>query len=354
MQPGFFASNDFATLFGAADLAELIAVASSLDKSLSAWALIRPTDPKQQLVLTPGDRDSLDPLAAESICGIHYPQQNQPCPPDEPWARNLLGLLGYAFDWAGETTVLSPIWHGSALLAIVGIIGKAHAGNLPAEALALGSALAVRKLHEVEELRRDVEGHKDLLPQSAKSIVLAKTDDRVLDATEGGWAVLRRLASGAGTQNDANILPVVLRSALARALQHLVIGDLNVHFSRLPLKSPTTVEALHVIQFSRQLPQKQDPVAKSALQNLTPAERQVYPLIISGDLNKQIADKLNISVHTVKHHVSSILRKTGCSDRLLLVAKANTIDPSILRVEALTPVSLPEPPAFRISPAKLN
>jgi hypothetical protein len=35
-----------------------------------------------------------------------------------------------------------------------------------------------------------------------------------------------------------------------------------------------------------------------------------------------VADRLNSSIHTIKHHVSAILAKARCSDRLLLVAKA--------------------------------
>ncbi len=48
----------------------------------------------------------------------------------------------------------------------------------------------------------------------------------------------------------------------------------------------------------------------------------MLPFLLEGLRNKEIADRLNSSIHTVKHHVSSILAKAGCSDRLLLVAKA--------------------------------
>jgi hypothetical protein len=50
---------------------------------------------------------------------------------------------------------------------------------------------------------------------------------------------------------------------------------------------------------------------------------------MEGLRNKEIADRLNSSIHTIKHHVSSILAKARCSDRLLLVAKAGqpTEDP---------------------------
>jgi DNA-binding CsgD family transcriptional regulator len=59
------------------------------------------------------------------------------------------------------------------------------------------------------------------------------------------------------------------------------------------------------------------------LGDLTPAEKRVLPLLLEGLRNKEIADRLNSSIHTVKHHVSSILAKAHCSDRLLLVAKGS-------------------------------
>src|ERR1700743_1658554 len=48
---------------------------------------------------------------------------------------------------------------------------------------------------------------------------------------------------------------------------------------------------------------------------LTEREIQVLTMIGDGNSNKIIADKLNITEHTVKGHVKSILSKLGASDR---------------------------------------
>ena len=48
---------------------------------------------------------------------------------------------------------------------------------------------------------------------------------------------------------------------------------------------------------------------------LTPREYQVVDLIAHGRSNLSIAEELRISRETVKHHVSSILKKTGRSNR---------------------------------------
>lgn len=70
----------------------------------------------------------------------------------------------------------------------------------------------------------------------------------------------------------------------------------------------------------------QNNVSRSSLmlkaQNLTPREKEVIKLIGNGYKNKDIADFLNISEATVRHHLSSIYGKTGVEDRLNLVIYA--------------------------------
>jgi DNA-binding NarL/FixJ family response regulator len=51
------------------------------------------------------------------------------------------------------------------------------------------------------------------------------------------------------------------------------------------------------------------------LEELTPREREVLALMAEGQANKQIAQRLRISEHTVKFHVSAILAKLGAASR---------------------------------------
>ncbi len=52
---------------------------------------------------------------------------------------------------------------------------------------------------------------------------------------------------------------------------------------------------------------------------LTKQEKRITKLIAEGARNKEIADQLNISTHTVKAHVSTILRKTQARNRVELI-----------------------------------
>ena len=53
---------------------------------------------------------------------------------------------------------------------------------------------------------------------------------------------------------------------------------------------------------------------------LTARELEILRLLAGGDSNKTMANRLGISVHTVKFHVSSILDKLGVSSRTEAVA----------------------------------
>lgn len=55
---------------------------------------------------------------------------------------------------------------------------------------------------------------------------------------------------------------------------------------------------------------------------LTARELEIVEAIAAGDSNSEIARQLNISLHTVKHHLSSVFAKTGTATRLELAVFA--------------------------------
>jgi len=58
-----------------------------------------------------------------------------------------------------------------------------------------------------------------------------------------------------------------------------------------------------------------DAPSRAASGGLTPREREIVELIGAGCANKEIARRLHIELHTVKNHVSNILKKLGVSRR---------------------------------------
>lgn len=66
---------------------------------------------------------------------------------------------------------------------------------------------------------------------------------------------------------------------------------------------------------ARLLHHRPSPVEEPAGEPLTARERDVLELVSQGLSNKQIAQKLQISEHTVKFHLSSLFAKLGVSSR---------------------------------------
>jgi FixJ family two-component response regulator len=64
---------------------------------------------------------------------------------------------------------------------------------------------------------------------------------------------------------------------------------------------------------------------RERLESLTPRERQVLPLVISGLLNKQIAAEIGATEATVKVHRSQLLRKMGADSLPDLVRMAQRL-----------------------------
>jgi RNA polymerase sigma factor (sigma-70 family) len=64
---------------------------------------------------------------------------------------------------------------------------------------------------------------------------------------------------------------------------------------------------------------------QSELQRLTSRERQILRLLAQGESNKEIASALNISVSTIKAHLTKIFRKLGQPDRVRLALYASAI-----------------------------
>jgi two-component system response regulator DesR len=67
------------------------------------------------------------------------------------------------------------------------------------------------------------------------------------------------------------------------------------------------------------------PRSEPAPANLSPREREVLALIARGATNKEIADDLFLSPHTVKDHTSSLYRKLEVRNRAEAVQRAERL-----------------------------
>ena len=102
-----------------------------------------------------------------------------------------------------------------------------------------------------------------------------------------------------------------------------------VDFLTKPFKQADLMRAIHAA-----LAQDRDARRKRAelgelrqrLSSLTPREREVLPLIVSGLLNKQAASKLGISEVTIQIHRSKVMKKMGAASLAELVRMAAMLE----------------------------
>ncbi len=114
--------------------------------------------------------------------------------------------------------------------------------------------------------------------------------------------------------------------ALVQPTQSAVQWSADVR-AALPSDAPDTMlrAAVHAVaaglavvpaaSFRGQLPELPSHALAPRTNELTPRERQVLELLVTGESNKRIARRLGISVPTVKFHVAAILTKLGAHGR---------------------------------------
>jgi FixJ family two-component response regulator len=101
-----------------------------------------------------------------------------------------------------------------------------------------------------------------------------------------------------------------------------------VEFLTKPFPDQDLLDAIHVALERDRAKRKQEAeiaILRQRWESLTPREREVLPLVVSGLLNKQIAGEIGISETTVKVHRSQLMRKMGADSLAELVRLAERI-----------------------------
>jgi DNA-binding NarL/FixJ family response regulator len=145
-----------------------------------------------------------------------------------------------------------------------------------------------------------IEATAQLLRQSPKSAVL------ILSMYSDERYVMRAVRAGA----RGYLLKDTLEEGLIEAVQNLVNGQ--------PYFSPSIQRILQEAHARDLLGQKVD----DRYELLTERERQLYHMLAEGQSNKDIAARLNLSLHTVETHRTRIMEKMGVHSIAELVLSA--------------------------------
>jgi len=101
-----------------------------------------------------------------------------------------------------------------------------------------------------------------------------------------------------------------------------------VEFLPKPFRHQDLLDAIQVaLERDRTRRQRETEIAAlwERFESLTPCEREVLPLVVSGLPNKQIAAEIGTSETTVKVHRSQLMRKMGADSLPELVRMAEKI-----------------------------
>jgi FixJ family two-component response regulator len=131
----------------------------------------------------------------------------------------------------------------------------------------------------------------------------------VLDVTLpglDGLALQRQLAN----RHDMPIIFITGHGDVPMSVQAMKAGA--VEFLTKPLRDDVLVNAIHdALERSRAALRVDSELQglRDCYESLTPRERQVMALVVSGRLNKQVGDELGISEITVKAHRGKVMHK---------------------------------------------
>jgi FixJ family two-component response regulator len=114
----------------------------------------------------------------------------------------------------------------------------------------------------------------------------------------------------AKTKVDIPVIFVTAHADIPMSVRAMKAGA--VDFLTKPFREQDLLEAIqHGILQHRATREQRAAVGElqGRVDSLTPREREVFPLVVSGLLNKQIADQLGASEKTIKFHRAQLMRK---------------------------------------------
>ena len=128
------------------------------------------------------------------------------------------------------------------------------------------------------------------------------------------------------THNEIPMIFITAHADIPMTVRAMKAGA--VEFLTKPFRDQDLLDAIQVaLERARATRKRQAETAvlRERLESLTPREREVLPLVVSGLLNKQVAAELGTTEATVKVHRSQLMKKMGADSLPDLVRIAEKI-----------------------------
>jgi DNA-binding CsgD family transcriptional regulator/GAF domain-containing protein len=184
-----------------------------------------------------------------------------------------------------------------------------------AEALGRLVGVAVEGIRAREDLEQELERARAALELTGSAVVVSDPDALEVRPNEAALRLLAQLQGGVERLYELFALPGEHRAGFSHHVEVEFLdggrGRLHAYSSRLPREGAALVTVLEL---------DREPPARSAgpLLPLTPREREVAALVVDGLVDREIAERLQLSRHTVSQYVKRVYRKLGVDSRVSL------------------------------------
>jgi DNA-binding CsgD family transcriptional regulator len=275
-------------------------------------------------MVTSDTRGPIDDAIARQIGQIKWPA-NEGVLPRNSWKRwgggELIEALAVQFPWVRETVAVTVARKGLEPVAVLGIAGKAP-DRLAEDVLSMLMA-ATENLARSEELQQTAAMYQWLFGSAKKPVVIVREDGDIVAGTDSGLHLLQVAEFGDGRSPVSSVEQAVPTDIMSDVCCWLVSTKRGISIKGTPFGRGNLdlAEPLIVLELSLLNTKKTNVLLAQPEEALTPAQTDVYRLLIRGLLYKEISQHLHISPHTVHRHVCEILRRLHCSDRVDLLAK---------------------------------
>ena len=148
----------------------------------------------------------------------------------------------------------------------------------------------------------------------------------VLDIRLPGISGLDFQRELAKAQNEIPTIFITAHGDIPMTVRAMKAGA--VEFLTKPFRDQDLLDAIQIaLERDRARRQRQADIAilQERLESLTPREREVLPLVVSGLPNKQVAAEIGTTEATIKVHRSQLMKKMGADSLPELVRMAEKI-----------------------------
>ncbi len=280
----------------------------------------------------------VDALSAGQFGPIPHQEGRSSEEAEKLWMDRVIGFLAYQYQDVAKTRATAMVWGRCEPVAVLGVIAESAFPGI--QAVNDDYAEALFRIHQTENLRQEMTALRHIIAAWRQPFLVVRGDGSIVAGTEAGWDGLHAYMSRRPSRKSPILqLPAAMVSALVNGCA-IQLGKVDVTVSVLPDMERETTWPLFTVTLSPK-PSTDAPSLEGRLRTLTRSQRAVYGLMVSGYRNKEIAAQLGVSHHTIVHHVTAVLAKMACPDRLQLMAAAAQ---SAVQTELVAPPMIADAP----------